>query len=338
MTGVLYYITEGTRIWVSSLKNRFFPKKYQGTAEEICKQIVEDCWNGKYFQTSTTNFKQFWTRDIGWCTQSLIKLKYVKEVHQTLRYAINRFKQNNGVTTTITPRGKPYNFPTDAVDSLPWLIHSIKISKFPYYTHKRFLNKEIRKFFDSFIEEQTGLVKPNYHFSSMKDFAVRKSSCYDNCMVAMLAKDLKGMKLLNPFQKYDYKSLILRHFWSGEYFYDDLSQLEYVAGDANLFPFILGIIDDKKKLEKSVNNVKESQLDQPFPLKYTKSREGIKFIWQELLMKDYESNSIWTHMGPLYIKLVKQVDKELAKKYKKEYEKQIEQHQGFLEVFRLLVF
>ena len=38
------------------------------------------------------------------------------------------FKQYKKVTTTITPRGKPFDFPAFAVDSLPWLVHSIKIS------------------------------------------------------------------------------------------------------------------------------------------------------------------------------------------------------------------
>ena len=132
------YLGEGARIFLNSWKSRLFPKEYPGDAESICREIVKECWNGKFFQTSTTNFKQFWSRDFGWCTASLLKLNYESQVHQTLKYALNRFQQYNKITTTITPQGKLYDFPTFAVDSLPWLIHSIKISNFPYYDYKIF--------------------------------------------------------------------------------------------------------------------------------------------------------------------------------------------------------
>ena len=236
MATPLTYLMEGSRIFLSSWKHRLNPKMYEGTAEDICRQIVKDCWNGTYFQTSTGNFSQFWTRDFGWCTQSLLSLGYDQEVHKTLRYALNRFMKYNAVTSTITPQGKPYNFPKQAVDSLPWLIHSIKASKFTYYPYKGFLNKQIHAFFETFVNPHTGLIKPELYVSSMKDFAKRKSSCYDNCMVARLAKDIEKLGLDNPFKEFNYPSLIKRHFWSGTYFYDDLTKKDYIAGDANIFP------------------------------------------------------------------------------------------------------
>ena len=333
MASILDYVTQGSRIFLTSWKNRILPKKYPGNANEICQQIIKDCWNGRYLQTSTTNFAQFWTREFGLCTKYLLDLHYQKEVHHTLRYALNHFKEDHKITTTITPGGKPFDFPAFAVDSLPWLIHSIKVSKFPYYSFKEFLNREINKFYSKVINQHTGLVKPDFHFSSIKDFAVRKSSCYDNCMVALLAKDLKGIKLDNPFEKFSYPELIKRHFWNGEYFYDDLSTQKYVAGDANLFPFALGIIADKDMIRSALTTVHEAGLDEPFPLKYTAGREPVKLIWQEAFLRNYESNAIWIHMGPLYVKLLQQVDKELAKAYKEKYKQLIEQHHNFLEVF-----
>ncbi len=324
---------EGSRIFISSWKNRLHKKKYKGDAKEICKEIVKDCWNGRFFQTSTSNFAQFWTRDFGWCVSSLLKLRYNDEVQQTLRYALNRFKQCNKITTCITPSGKPYDFPQTAVDSLPWFIHAIKVSKFGYYEHKQFLNKEIRKFFREFIDPHTGLVKPDLHVSSMKDHSIRKSSCYDNTMVALLARELKQLKLDNPFAKFNYAEILKRHFWSGEFFYDDLQKKEYVAGDANLFPFLLGIISDEKMLYKAMTEIRKAKLDEPFPLKYTKDREGVNFIWQEVFARNYESNAIWMHMGLLYVKLMQEVDSELAQEYKEKYKELIEKHKNFLEVY-----
>ena len=263
-----------------------------------------------------------------------MKLGYEEEVQKTLRYALLRFKKANKITTTITPHGRVYDFPNFAVDSLPWFIHSLKISKFPYYDHKEFLNKEIEKFFEKVINQQTGLVKPEETFSSIKDFAVRKSSCYDNCLVALLAQDLKQMKnLKNPFLKYDYPSLIARHFWNGQYFYDDLTQSPYVAGDANLFPFLFGLIGDEEKLKMVLGQIQKAGLDFPFPLKYTASREGINFISQEIFFRNYESNTIWTHLGPLFIKLIQTVDKEKAAEYKQKYTEWIEKNKNYLEVF-----
>lgn len=329
------YLTEGGRIFVSSLRQRLAPKTYSGNAEEICKQIVNDCWNGRYFQASATNFPQFWTRDFGICTSSLLQLEYRKEVYQTLRYALNCFQHYTKITTTITPRGMAYDFPIYAVDSLPWLIHSIKISKFPYYHYKDFLNKEIRKFYTRVIHPSTGLVYPHLHFSSMKDLAVRKSSCYDNCMVAMLTADIKEMKLLeNPFSKVHYPELIKKHFWNGNYFYDDLSKQNYVAGDANLFPFLLGIIKERDKMQAVLASIQQHTLDAPFPLKYTSSRNKINFVWQEkLALKDYESNAVWTHIGLLFIQWLQQFDKGLAERYKQQYTEMIERHKSMVEVF-----
>ena len=325
------YALQGVRIFFTSWKSRIFPKKYPGTPEEICRKIVEECWNGRYFQTSTGNFAQFWARDFGWCTASLLKLGYDDKVRQSLRYAINRYKQANKITTTLTPGGKAFDFPTYAVDSLPWLIHSMRLAKFNYYDHKDFLNKEIKKFYEKVIDKETGLVKDE-HFSSMKDHAIRNSSCYDNSMVGMLANDLKQMKLFNPF-KQDYGKLIIENFWNGKYFTDDLAGKDYIAGDANIFPFLCGVVKDEEKLKSCIKHIQAAFLDDPFPLKYTTTREGVKFISEELFAKDYESHAIWMHMGPLYVKLVKEVDPSLALAYKNKYTRVINRHKNFLEVF-----
>lgn len=333
MASPLNYLTEGTRIFLNSLKRRISFPEYPGTADEICRQIIEDCWNGHYFQTSKGNFSQFWTRDFGWCTSSLIKLGYQQKVLQTLRYAMNRFRDDNKITTTITPNGKPYDFPYEAVDSLPWLVHSLRVAKFNYYDYHEFLSEQVKKYFERFIDPQTGLVKKELPVSSMKDFAVRESSCYDNCLVALLARNLKQMKIDNPFENYDYEELILDYFWNGRYFYDDLKKHNYVAGDANIFPFITGVVTDKNKLRLAIKAIQSEGLDKPFPLRYTKSREKINFTWQEMLMRDYESDTVWTHMGLLYIKLVQQMDPGKAKEYKAKYTERIEKYHNFLEVF-----
>ncbi len=342
MTSLIFYLTQGPRVFLTSWKNRLFPKKFEGDAKEICQAIVKTCWKGRYFQTSSTNFPQFWARDFGWCIKSLIELGYTKKVHKTLRYALNLYRKYGKVTTTITPQNTPFDFPEFGVDSLPWLIHSIVASSFNYKPYKEFLNREIRKFKEHVVDEKTGLVKPDEHFSSMKDFSLRKSSCYDNCMVAMLAVDLHKTTLHNPFAKKNatqthsfYADLIYKHFWSGEYFYDDIEMKKYVAGDAQVFPLILGFIEDEKEIQSMIKAVKENNLTNPLPLRYTKERHMAEFIPQEwIFFRNYEGDTSWTHMGPLWIKAIKKYDPKLSEKYKEAYTKHIEKEKAFCEVVR----
>jgi len=333
MTSPIYYLTEGLRMIKNSLNlkaNGFH--EYDGNAKDICMQIIEDCWNGRYFQTSTTNFPQFWTRDFGWCTASLLKLGHKERVEQTVLYALDVFSENGKITTTITPKGRPFNFPTFAVDSLPWLMHSITLIKNraliePFVP---FLEKEIRLFYKKIIDKKTGLVKPK-HFSSIKDYAIRKSSCYDNCMVASLSQSLDRLNLINPFKRFDYEKLIKKHFWNGNYFFDDLKKWSYIAADANIFPFYFDIIKDKRMLKSALEVVHHASLDLPLPVKYTPKNAPVKFIWSELFMHHYELDTTWTHMGPLYISLLKTVNPALAKKHIKAYTTMIESYKNYPE-------
>ena len=324
---MLPYIKEGTRITLSSLRQRFFPKKYSGTAEQICQKIIEECWNGRYFQTSTGNFPHFWTRDFGWCIKSLLKLGYKEQVQKTVRYALNTFRHAKKITTTIAPSGKPFDFPVPSIDSLPWFIHCLRLSKISYHEYRNFLNTQIKYFYNNLTDN--GKPKKG-HFSSMKDLSIRDRPCYDACMIAMLAEDLKHLKLINPFTN-DTKQTVME-YWNGEYFYDDMQQQEYIAGDANVFPFICGITKEKEKLRKVINSIQNEKLDEPLPLKYTKKRIG-KFVWQELFLLNYETHAQWAHMGPFYIKLLQQIDPKRARELKQQYTNKILKYKTFHEVY-----
>jgi hypothetical protein len=200
--------------------------------------------------------------------------------------------------------------------------------------HKGFLNKEIKKYFDTVIDKNTGLVRKDMHFSSMKDHSLRQSSCYDNIMTAVVSEESAKLGLDSPFKKYDFRKIIKKNFWNGRYFLDDLSGGRYVAGDANVFPFWTGIFSSRKMLKSSLNAVQNSGLDKPFPLKYAKSPKiGKRDALFDFFAKNYEGNSVWTHMGPLYISLVKRVDKDKYRLYKEQYKKLIEKHKNYLELF-----
>ncbi|VVB81172.1 Uncharacterised protein [uncultured archaeon] len=79
------HFLQGLRYFLASLKQKLKgPTRYQGNADDICRQIVKNCWNGRYFQASTHHYREFWARDFGYCAESLVRLGYLKEVRQTL--------------------------------------------------------------------------------------------------------------------------------------------------------------------------------------------------------------------------------------------------------------
>ena len=326
----------GHAFW-SSMKIKIFgTKRYKGKAEDICRQIVDECWNGVFFQTSTSHFRQFWTRDFGWCVESLLKRGYRDEVEKTLGYALEIFSKHGAVTTTISPDHAAFDFPVYAVDSLPWLVHSLAVlgNRTLVQQYAAFLEREVERFVRRVVDEKSGLVKPQ-HFSSMKDLALRKSSCYDNCMVAFLFDNLKKCGLRRPLYtfRYNYTKIIKKHFWNGAYFYDDMAKKPYIAGDANIFPFYTGIFSDRKMLLSALEHIQLAGLDRPFPLKYTSRDAPVRFIWSEWFLHGYEKDAVWTHMALLYIELVRRVDVEKATFYMDAYRKVIETNKNYLEVF-----
>jgi len=290
-------IKEGARMFRRRIHVAFHgTRRYEGNAREICQKIVKDCFNGKYFQVSNGHFNCFYTRDFGWIIESLLKLDHQKEVHATLSYALERFSSHGAVTTSISPSGKCFNFPNYAPDSLAMLIRSLRLAKAEdlLKSHKSFLNKQIEAFDKKVMDKETGLVRKDVHFSSIKDHAKRKSSCYDNCMAAMLCEELEKIKTLdNPFKKYDTKEKIKKHFWKEHYFIDDLSGNTYIAGDANIFPFWTGVITNKEMMKKALQSIQREGLHKPFPLKYTKNKLSSKgFVKESIFASDYDHLTI----------------------------------------------
>ena len=336
------HLKEGLRIFMASQKRkRSGFRRYEGIAEEVCTQVVEDCWNRKnfYFQTSTSNFAQFWTRDFGICAEALIEFGHKDRVLLTLDYALERFARNRQVTTTITPKGVPYDFPCFASDSLPFIIHSLKAASAGNLLKKYqpFLLNEIQKYAETVIDPETGMVRADRHFSSIKDYARRRSSTYDNCMAAMLSKDLDEINFYNPLHDYDIIGAMKRELWNGEYFYDDMHKHKIAAGDANTFPYWCGLFPGtagQRMFTSSLAAMKKAGLDRPFPLRYSSERGAHhQFIPSEIFVRDYETHSVWMHLGLCFLDMVKQHDKESFRKYLHQYTTVIERYHNFLEVF-----
>ncbi len=328
-------LKKGLGIFNRSIRVRFRGiRKYNGNAKQILRQVVDDCWNGSYFQASAGHFSCFYIRDFGISVQALLNLGYREKVVKTLKFALDNYSRNNKITTTIY-QGYALDFPFYTPESLAYLMHSIRLAdaKELLLKHKFFLEKEIRKAFFNSFDADTGLIKKNIYFSSMKDNALRSSSAYNNSMIAMLSNDIDYFKLYNPFKGYDFKKIIKDNFWTGNYFLDDLSGLDYVSGDANVFPYWTGLFDSKKMIKLSLDVIRQDGLDKPFPLKYTKEKVGKYLLLHSILVPNYEGNAIWTNLGQCFIDVVKKIDKEKSREYIGQYIKNVEKYKNYLEVF-----
>ncbi len=329
-------IADSIRIYRRSLKvKRIGIKQYDGSDKEICRQIIENCWNKKehYFMASYGHFNQFWSRDLGLCAEHLVHLGYRDQVQKSLEYALKRFKAAGRITTTISAGGKPYNFPTYAPDSLAYILLSLKVShsKWLVEQYKPFLEEQIDFFFSSVIDQKTGLVRKDRHFSSMKDQSIRVSSCYDNVMAAMVKALCNDLSLHNPFGNCCTKEKIKKAFWKG-YFIDDLSGKNVASGDANTFPYWTGLFNEKSMINSSILKIQKLGLDKPFPLRYTTDADQRMIIFS-VFSSNYEGNSVWVLLGGAYLSVVRKADKKRFAKYAQEYRLWIEKYKNYLEVF-----
>ncbi len=331
----MIFLSEGFRM----LRRRILSagrslNRYEGNADMICRQIVEDCYNKEksFFMASAGHFSQFYSRDFGLCVDSLKYLGYEDRARKSIKYALDRFEKHGSITTTITPGGTPFDFPRYSPDSLAFMTHSLVSvnSKDINNRYQEFIERESDRFFKIVIDESTGLVRKK-HFGSMKDHAIRKSSCYDNVMVAWLSANLDLLGFENPLKNYDMKKSIKDNFWNGECFIDDLSEKEIVSGDANVFPFWTGLFDQKNMIRSSVDVLREKSLDKPLPLKY--SVEKPKVSWHDIFASGYQFHNIWPMIGYPYMEVVSMIDKKLARKYLHNYSSAIEKYKNFLEVY-----
>jgi len=331
----LLLVEDGLKLFFRSKRKQFFKaKKYEGTSLEICEQIINDCYKN-YFRVSPNNFNQFYARDFGMVCEALIKLGYKKQVIKTITYAMDIYVKKGKITTQINTRGKALDFPCWSPESVSFMLNSILLTK----------NKTLIKKYKSFFEEQAlfiynnaidknGLLRKDKNFSSMKDFAKQQSSCYVNCFLGLFAENLKKIGVKCDLHKFNYKDLIIKHFWKNNYFVDDLSGKNIISGDANVFPFWTGLVNSKDLFKKSLFVLKQKKLDQPFALKYNNKDENVSWHKLNILNKNYENGTIWGHLAMCYFKVLYLFNekKELLNQLNI-YESLIEKQKSFYEVY-----
>ncbi len=306
--------------------------KFSGEPVKICEKIVKKCYNGSFFQTSLGHFNQFYIRDFAFSVEALLKLGYESEVKKSLEYAIKIFSREKIIANAITPSGKPVHIFNYCPDSLPLFLYSIRKAKANYLVkkYKKFIHAQVRYYYENVFDKKEGTVK-NKRFSSIKDNAIRQRACYDNSMLILLSDELSKLGIYNPFNNYKLRETMKKKYWTGEYFLEDLSGKKNITGDAQVFPFWCEVFADKKMKKKALAKIKEKGLDNPMPLKYTKTKKEIEVMFPlNIILNDYETNTIWLHLGLCYLDIIE--SKKELNKHLKSFDKLIEETKTFPEV------
>ena len=329
-------ISEGLRMFKRHLRVR--GKRYTrlgDSAEEICEETLRRLWDGTIMRTSLGNYPQFYARDLGMYLPSLLKLGKHEEARKTMRYALSRYARRGRITSQITPRGTPMNFPpVFSPDSTAYVLRSVRLlgDKELLEEHKAFLAKAARTFAHKALDKK-GKVKRRKHLGGMRDHAIRDASCYDTVMAAVVQQECALLGIKYKHSGVDYKRILLKEYWTGEYFRDD-KRTRKITADANIYPFWLGIINDKEKLRKAIQSMRQAGLDKPFPVKYVRNKEEQGHtVWQRIFAPDWEADSAWPMSGLPFIDLVARVNKKQAAFYHDQYRRLMEEYGTFVEVY-----
>lgn len=308
-------------------------RRYPGTAEEILRAGIEDCWSGEYLTASPGTYRQFWTRDTGFAAGSLVRLggPWPERLRSSLAWAIDVWRDRGShVTTTINPLLRwPVDIFDYGVDSLPLLLASLRAlttgadrgsaarAEALVERHRAWISAEVEHFVELVVDPETGLVRSDRHFSAHRDTFKNGSTAYANTMVALLARTVAetgwAPDLLSPhFAGGDWGGLLRRHFWTGDRFRDRLDTDE-TSGEANVWPFFAGLVDDRAMLAAALETLRREGFTAPYPLRFeTAHRSEHLMLAYRLWSPDYQTTTSWTSLGSIYLSLLRKSDPQAA--------------------------
>jgi len=175
------------------------------------------------------------------------------------------------------------------------------------------LSSSLNHYLEFAFDPELRLIKKDVFLSSARDGVKRKSAFYDNVILwatVQLADSLQIAHSPTPDREI-WKQSIVEAFWDEELgiFKDDLSdQPETQFSADSLIVTSTGFLDLKRsderiKLQLIVAYIQAEKLDQPFPLRYSRSNHQNNMQWAvKYFAPSYMGDGIWSHWGMEYIK------------------------------------
>lgn len=308
------------------------PHRFSGDAGEICRQIVEKCWNGTFYQTSLGHFKDFWTRDFAICSGALLHLGFRERTRATWHWALNHFARRGRLTTTIHRSGRIVNFPSESHDALPWLLRALRElgDETLVAAHRPFLQETVARYAESVIDTATGAIRKA--LIGIRDAVRYRSSAYNVTMLGMLGSDLTALGLKNPFRAFDYRQILLDRYWTGTHFRAD-AYGDHFSSEANLFPFWTRLVDDRGMWRKVRETIRRLALTKPYPIRYAPEVRVLPVQWYNAFFTpNYQGTTIWTWLGAIYLQLTQRYNGDDTQPERRAFAEMIERHGTFPEL------
>jgi hypothetical protein len=308
-------------------------KKFEGNTKQICRQIVDKTWNGRYYQTGLGHFNYFWIRDFGVVVDSLIKTGNLERVKKTIDWALEKYMSSGKITLCILGKGHLFDAPKKSIDALPWLLHSINKSQYKLSNQqKQFLEKEIAEYNRDFINPKSGDILDGISYSELRDAVNYNKSAYAICMVHTAVKTSKELGLKGFKHGPAVYGKILDSYWNGRFFNADVDNKAFSA-EGSLLPFALNIVSDKNKIQSVFKYIFEKKINLPYPMKYTDDKSKFKYHWWgNLIMPNYAGSTIWTWMGAIYLQLLHEYSSPEFSQQLQQFKKIIKKYQNFPEL------
>lgn len=325
------YLTSGLRI---ARRGLFGQHRHPGDARTVCRAIIERCWAGDHYLASAGHFRQFWTRDLGFSSAALVRLGYRDRVAASLAWAFDAWSRAGRVTTTIFPGRRPRDVYAFGVDSLPLLLHALRVSDATELVarHRTWLGPEVERYAREVLDPATGLVRADRRFSTHRDTVRTGSNCYANAMLVLLSVTLRETGWFADPIPGGARERFLAAFWRGDHFADQRDG-DTVSGDATVFPFWLGVAVPELGLAGALAAARAAGLATPIPLRYAARRDpAAEDSVQRLFVPDYQGSAIWTSLGAIYLALLDSVDPAAAAPAIEAYERLVERDGTLWEV------
>jgi len=294
-------------------RKRTGPERYQGSAEDICEQIVRRCFEPRrrFFRTSLWSYPELWARDFGRCVPALVGLGFEREVAETYRYALACYEREGAFALVITPDGRLFDFPAGyAPDGFAFFLHGLASLRDGALVdrHRAFLEREAARFATIVTDPETGLVRRGVLFSEAQDNAIRDSSCYSNA-ACLLARDaLAALGLQNPLARFDYAALLER-FWEGDHYVDDLRRPPFASGDAQLLPLWCGALGKgpaaRARLDAVLAYMDAQGLNSPLPSRYGTGPAPGRRMHLVHRINPWQVSAVWTCLGIHLLELLR---------------------------------
>lgn len=266
-------------------------------------------------------------------SDSLFGVLYSLRALQDENFVTNRFPLS--ATASASPSAQPLITKTATTQLLN--------------DNRETLTKSLNHYLATVIDPATSLVRRDIHISSARDGIKRESSFYDNVIAwatVQLADELQVPHSPTP-EREAWKQKIITTYWDENVgiFRNDLATTETIFSADSLIVTSTGFLDlnyepDRVKLERTLTYIRQNQLNQPFPLRYSRSNDtNDAHLTVKYLAPSYMGDGIWSHWGMEFIKALLLTARPqndhaaLAAQHLEKYRQNIEKFGGYPELY-----